>query len=108
MKIQNGKPYAVLTDDIVGSSKLKESGRIRLHQLMKQGSAERMGLLYRALIRVRMKSKLIDTRLAIALGTIDFLPDQCVSSGDGEAFRRPGVSLENMSKSGPSFSCLLW
>jgi hypothetical protein len=46
-----------------------------------------------------MKSKFIDTRLAIALGTIDFLPDQRVSSGDGEAFRSSGDSLENMSKS---------
>lgn len=37
-----------------------------------------------------------DTRMAIGIGTIDYVPPGQVSAGDGEAFRRSGKLLEKM------------
>lgn len=128
MKIQRGKLYAVITGDIIGSSRLPEVDRRRLHQVMKRGSAKlhkafgkavpldvdifrgdswqllvadpikslRIGLFYRAFIRVKMQSNKIDTRMSIAVGTIDFIPGNRVSSGDGSAYRRSGAALAKM------------
>lgn len=61
--------------------------------------ALRVGLFYRAGLRSQMQSHQFDIRMAIALGTIDFLPGERVSEGDGEAFRLSGEALESMSKS---------
>ena len=58
----------------------------------------RIGLYYRAFIRARMQFNKIDTRLSIALGRIDFIPGERVSSGDGEAYRRSGEALEKCRK----------
>jgi hypothetical protein len=130
MKIDRQKLYAVLTGDMVGFSRLAEQERIRLHQVMRQGSAVlrqafgravpldldifrgdswqllvaqpalslRVGISYRVFMRVRMQSNHIDTRMAIAIGRIDYLPEDGISGADGEAFRRSGEALEAMPK----------
>ncbi|MDA8403403.1 MAG: hypothetical protein M0Z56_04275 [Desulfobacteraceae bacterium] len=38
----------------------------------------------------------VDTRLAIGVGSIDYVPENRVSAGDGPAFRRSGKLLERM------------
>ncbi|MBI3287518.1 MAG: hypothetical protein HYZ68_05660 [Chloroflexi bacterium] len=130
MRIAKGKLYAILTGDVVGSSKLKGKARVTLVRAMKETSTElrenfgglvpfdvdifrgdswqlvvtdpaqslRIGLFFRASVRARMRSKKVDTRVAIGIGTMDFLPGKNVSSGDGEAFRRSGTALESMSR----------
>jgi len=58
----------------------------------------RVGLFLRAYLRAAIgagASKL-DTRMAIGVGTVDFVPDDRVSKGDGEAYRYSGNGLEQM------------
>lgn len=130
MKIVKGNIYAVLTGDIVGSSKLTARDRERLYEVMRNGSAElqrfyqsavplpvdifrgdswqvllsdpeksfEAGLFYRTFIKANMKRRGIDTRMSIGIGTIDFLPGNKVSEGDGEAYRISGEGLENLPK----------
>ena len=131
MKIEAGKLYAVITGDIVDSSKLPPEKRKQLHKVMKEGSnalrkafkkdvsmsvdifrgdswqmlvsdpskSLRLGLFYRAYIKSRMELSKVDTRMAIGVGTIDFIPGTNVSEGDGEAYRNSGKMLEEISKS---------
>jgi len=131
VKIIQGSQYAVLTGDIVGSSRLVDSERVRLHDILISSSkrvverftdlvpmkpeifrgdgwqfvvtdpskALRVGLFFRASIRASMRQKRIDTRISIGIGTIDFLPRNNVSGGDGEAFRLSGEALEKLHKS---------
>lgn len=54
----------------------------------------RVALYIRAAVRAARERPILDTRLAIGLGTVDFLPDEDVSSGDGEAFRNSGRALD--------------
>lgn len=128
MQIQHGKMYAVLTGDVVGSTRLKGDDRLGLLEVMRQVSTElleeypkdiplpvdifrgdswqvlvtnpehalRIGLFYRARIRSGVKSHRVDTRFSIGLGSVDFLPEEHVSSGDGEAFWLSGHGLERM------------
>ena len=56
----------------------------------------RIGLFYRALIRSGMRVGRIDTRISIGIGTIDFLPGDQVSSGDGLAYQLSGDALETL------------
>jgi hypothetical protein len=58
----------------------------------------RAALLFRAGLRARMQSHQFDTRMALAIGTIDFIPGDRISQGDGEAFRQSGRLLESMRK----------
>ncbi|UCF94586.1 MAG: hypothetical protein JSW39_10635 [Desulfobacterales bacterium] len=127
MIIERGKLYAVITGDIIGSSRLAENARLELHRAMVAGAdalhkafdnavpmdvdifrgdswqllvtipsqALRVGLFYRAYLRARMAA---DTRLAIAVGTVDFIPGERVSGGDGQAYRSSGVGLEKLLK----------
>jgi len=131
MKIESEKLYAVITGDIVDSSKLPPEKRQQLHKVMKEGSKAllkafkkyvsmsvdifrgdswqmlvsdpskslRLGLFYRAYIKSRMELSKVDTRMAIGVGTIDFIPGTNVSEGDGEAYRNSGKMLEEISKS---------
>lgn len=131
MKIIKGKYYAVITGDIIGSTKLSIIERKALHNIMQKGSVElrkvfgktvpldvdifrgdgwqiviydpkislRVGLFYRAFIKAYMASIKVDTRMAIGVGTIDFIPGDKVSEGDGEAYRNSGKILEDISKS---------
>lgn len=56
----------------------------------------RVGLMYRSLIRTSFQDRSVDTRIGIGVGSINFLPEENLSSGDGEAFRRSGTALETM------------
>ena len=129
MKIHRGKHYAVITGDIVGSSRLPGNDRRKLPQVMQEGAdalrkvfgkavlgvdtfrgdgwqlvvtnpvkSLRIGLFYRAFLRTKMQTNKVDTRMAIAVGMIEFIPGKRVSEGDGEAFRRSGGTLEKMIK----------
>jgi len=130
MKVEKGKLYAVITGDIVNSSKLPLEQRQKLHRIMKDGSKAllkafkdsvplevdifrgdswqllvadpskslRIGLFYRVYLRAWMGASRLDTRMAIAVGTIDFVPDDRVSGGDGQAYQYSGNSLEEMAK----------
>ena len=37
-----------------------------------------------------------DARLALGIGTVNYLPDASVSEGDGDAFRRSGILLDTL------------
>jgi len=131
MKVERGKIYAVITGDIVGSSKLKPAERKELHAALKDTSDKltdhfrqlvplqvdifrgdswqllvidpaqslKIGLFFRAFLRGKMKSKRVDTRISIGVGSIDIMPEEGISSGDGEAFRLSGEALEALSRS---------
>lgn len=51
-------------------------------------------LFYRGFIKAKMTPARVDTRLAIALGTIDLVPETRVSQGDGQAYRLSGRAME--------------
>ena len=63
--------------------------------LTRPADALRAALLYRAFIKSRMLPAKLDSRLVIAIGTIDFIADR-VSESDGEAFRLSGKTLESL------------
>lgn len=130
MDIIRGKLYAVITGDIVGSTKLPDNARIKLHEVMQRGSDElrqvfsdevlgnidifrgdswqlvvsvparalKIALFFRAFLRAKMQSLKVDTRIAIAVGTINFIFEDRISSGDGEAFQKSGRLLEKLTK----------
>jgi hypothetical protein len=130
MDIIQGKLYAVITGDIVGSSKFSETVRIKLHSVMVKGGETlrqifpsavpwnleifrgdswqlvvtdpslslRVALFYRAFLRAHLEKSKVESRLAIAVGTIDFIPNNKISAGDGQAFQKSGRLLENMLK----------
>lgn len=56
----------------------------------------RIALAFRANLRAAMASRRIDTRLVIAIDTVDFVPDQHVSQGEGQAFRTSGRTLADL------------
>ncbi|MFP4672878.1 MAG: hypothetical protein ACOC43_15350 [Desulfohalobiaceae bacterium] len=133
MEIHRDQTYAVITGDIIGSSKLDPANRQELHQVMLTACSRlrevfaravplevdifrgdswqllvtepekslRIGLLYRLDIKIRFASK-VDSRLAIGLGRILFLPGDRVSQGEGPAFRLSGQALDNL----PAYSAL--
>jgi hypothetical protein len=122
--------HAVLTGDIVGSSRLSPDERRLLHSRFNQDGvrlerafgdqllhkpeivrgdswqfavagpqgALRIALFFRALIQFSLPGANIDTRLAIGVGSIDFLPGDELTSGDGEAYRLSGEGLESLQK----------
>lgn len=130
MKTQPDKLYAIITGDIVASSRLSSNKRKMLHNVMvdsskvlqdefkdavpmgvdifrgdswqiilsKPAKALRLALFYRAMLRAKMESHRFDTRMAIALGRVDFIPGNRVSEGYGEAYRLSGKALESMPK----------
>jgi len=123
MKVQLHKLYAVITGDVVGSSKLDPVSREQLYDLMQRGASsmrEWLGaampldldvysgdswqvllsepakalaaaLYFRAFLRAH--DDRLDTRAAVGIGTLDFVPGDRVSEGDGEAFRLSGRLL---------------
>ena len=66
--------------------------------LSKPAKALRLALFYRAILRAKMESHRFDTRMAIALGHVDFIPGNRVSEGYGEAYQLSGKALESMPK----------
>lgn len=129
--IVNKKMYAVLTGDLVGSSRfkiekqrdevllaLKESfkkiesvdiiaSNFEIHRgdsfqgvLSKPEEALKTAIILRSNLLSRFKGKRVrlDARIAIGIGTIDYLPRDHVGEGDGEAFRNSGTELDKMKK----------
>lgn len=124
MDTEPGKLYGVVSGDIVGSSKLDRQAREALYDSMQRASSllsEWLGssmplpvdifggdswqvllsapekslaaaLFFRAVLRSDAPN--VDTRTAVAIGTIDFVPGNAVSAGDGPAFRLSGRLLQ--------------
>ncbi len=118
MKVEPGKVYAVITGDIVASSKHGPASRERLYRLMREEASVMRGWLgpvmpldldiyggdaWQLLLadpskalaaalyyRAFLIAGACDTRVAVAVGTVDFVPQERVSEGDGEAFRLSG------------------
>jgi hypothetical protein len=119
---------AVLTGDIVGSTKLSPERRQSLYQLFPTLSAllrERypteishdlsnfrgdgwqlivnspqkafeVSLFIRSYIRFTFKPEKLDTRIAVGIGPVQFVPDENISAGDGAAYVKSGRLLEVM------------
>ena len=128
MRIRRNQAYAVVTGDVVGSTKMSSGQRALLRHVLRRASRQlqehfkdsvppgvdvfrgdswqfvvskpakslRAALFFRAFFMSQMKLRTVDTRLAIGIGPIDFLPPTAISSGDGEAFRRSGLALDKM------------
>jgi len=60
----------------------------------------RAGLYLKAYIRLETSGKNINTRMAIGIGRIDYVPANKVSAGDGCAFRLSGRLLDKMGRIG--------
>jgi hypothetical protein len=130
MSIDLHQPCAILTGDLVGSSRYTGQERRRLHTAMARVAEDlqdwfgptlprpldvyrgdgwqllvrdprlslRVGLAFRALLKAHTGEDRADSRLAIGVGPIDFLPPEGVSAGDGPAFRVSGGLLQAMSR----------
>jgi hypothetical protein len=124
MEIQQDKLYGVVSGDLIGSSKFDKAERSGLFESMQKASSElgqwlgdvmplpvdvfggdswqllvtapekalAAALLYRASLRAGTPSA--DTRSAVAIGTLDFVPGDSVAAGDGDAFRLSGRMLK--------------
>lgn len=130
------KIYAVVTGDIVGSSKLNMNGQLNVSSVIQSVAARtsaqyqssvhgdidifrgdswqmvitkpeyslRIGLLLRSLLQSAPGFKELDTRFSIGFGSIDYLPENNMSTGNGEAFLLSGTGLERCKK--PIRMCL--
>jgi len=67
--------------------------------------ALRLSLFYRATIRAKMAVPDLDTRMAIAVGPIDSIPQTRVSEGHGEAYVLSGEALDRLNKSRAENMC---
>jgi hypothetical protein len=67
--------------------------------------ALRLSLFYRATIRAKMAHPNLDTRMAIAVGNIDSIPQTRVSEGHGEAYLLSGEALDRLNKSKAGNMC---
>lgn len=129
MKVVKGSLYAVLTGDIVRSSRMSGGKRRELPGLLRRISRDvqralagavpsaasiyrgdgwqllltdpaaslRAAILFRAMvISAEEGGSKSDTRIAIGLGGIDFVDNNRISEGDGEAYRLSGQALDAM------------
>lgn len=132
--MEDRKIYAVLTGDIVGSSRFEGEERNRLLKALKdsftkveelmpditlasfeihrgdsfQGvlskaeEALSAALIIRAGLRhgfkTKRRRKALDARVAVGIGSIDYLPRGKGSEGDGEAYRRSGPVLDKLKR----------
>ncbi|MBA4375286.1 MAG: hypothetical protein C0401_03820 [Anaerolinea sp.] len=126
-KKHNPQILAVLTGDIVGSTKLEADRRLFLYKtfpvlsaLLKEKYPEEISyrisnfrgdgwqiivnhpkkafeisLFIRTFIRFTFRTEKLDTRIAIGIGPIQFIPDDNVSAGDGPAYTISGRLLES-------------
>ena len=128
--METGKIYAVLTGDLIGSSRFRIQQREEVLSNLKdsfkkissdiiasqfvvfrgdsfQGVLSRpdealnAALIIRTSLLSKFKGKRtrLDARIAIGIGTIDYLPPDQAGEGDGEAFRNSGLELDKMKKS---------
>jgi hypothetical protein len=58
----------------------------------------RQGLFFRACVKAAMHSGRVDTRISLAIGTIDFLPPDGPAAGAGQAFNLSGQGLDEMDR----------
>lgn len=127
--METGKIYAVLTGDLIGSSRFRIQQREGVLSNLKDSFQEispeiiespfvvfrgdsfqgvltrpeealKAALIIRASLLSKFKGKRthLDARIAIGIGTIDYLPRDQVGEGDGEAFRNSGPELDRMKK----------
>jgi predicted DNA-binding protein YlxM (UPF0122 family) len=127
--METKKIYAVLTGDLIGSSRFRVEEREKVISNLKdsfkmispdcitspfvifrgdsfQGVLSRpdealnAALIIRSSLLSRFKGKRarLDARIAIGIGTIDYLPGDQVGEGDGEAYRNSGQELDKMKK----------
>ena len=127
--METGKIYAVLTGDLIGSSRFRIQQREEVLSNLKDSFQEispeiiaspfvvfrgdsfqgvltrpeealKATLIIRASLLSKFKGKRthLDARIAIGIGTIDYLPRDQVGEGDGEAFRNSGLELDKMKK----------
>lgn len=127
--METGKVYAVLTGDLIGSSRFRIQQRREVISNLKESFQEispdiiaspfvvfrgdsfqgvlarpeealKATLIIRASLLSKFKGKRtrLDARIAIGIGTIDYLPRDQVGEGDGEAFRNSGPELDKMKK----------
>ncbi|MFZ3385254.1 MAG: SatD family protein [Candidatus Methanoperedens sp.] len=127
--METGKIYAVLTGDLIGSSRFRIQQREEVLSNLKDSFQEispeiiespfvvfrgdsfqgvlaspeealKAALIIRASLLSKFKGKRthLDARIAIGIGTIDYLPRDQVGEGDGEAFRNSGPELDRMKK----------
>lgn len=122
----NKRTYAVFTGDLIGFSKFKIEEREVILSFLKtilnkiestspfmiyrgdsfQGVISRPEDALKVAITIRAsllskfegKKSRLDARIAIGLGTIDYLPVDSAGEGDGEAFRNSGMELDRMKK----------
>ena len=131
----SGEIFAVLTGDVIKSSKLSPHVRrqalsylnetaVRLPQVFSnltvigpeifRGdswqmllSDARLGLHAAFYLRAELRSRFgVDTRIGIGVGGLETLSDQSVGSADGPAFRRSGKALDSL-KRNETMLCLL-
>lgn len=130
MRITKNKRYAIVSGDVIASSRLSPAERRRLQRALATAStsvhkafpravpagativggdgwqmlvaepalALRASLFFRARLRATMESHQLDTRMVIAVGTVDFLPGDRVSEGDGAAYRLSGRGLQTLGR----------
>ena len=130
VRISKTRDYAIVTGDIIASSRLSVAQRRALHAAMSRASSAlrrafksavpvpvvifrgdswqllvtdpvavlRIALFYRASLRAEIDARGVDTRMAIAIGRIDFIPGEQIAEGDGPAYRLSGRALEAMTK----------
>jgi len=67
--------------------------------LSKPEMSLRAALFLRAFLISQVKVRSVDTRFAIGIGPVEFLPSKATPTGDGEAFRRSGHALDRMPRS---------
>lgn len=65
----------------------------------KPALALRIAVFMRAKLRASFDKASVDTRVAVGIGTVDFVPESDISGGDGTAFRRSGRALDEMGRS---------
>jgi hypothetical protein len=130
MRLSRGARHAILTGDIVASSRLPPAERRQLPRVLEQCGAAigrafaadcplplaqfrgdgwqlfvrtparalRVAIYFRALLRSRLASARVDSRVAIGIGGIDFVPGEDVAKGDGEAYRAAGRGLDRLDR----------
>ena len=126
MTDDKSKLYAVLTGDVVASSKIHdetgESAAAVLQRVFPESISDYASdvhgevdvfrgdswqvllenpvnsLRIALLFRAGLKSEGIDTRISIGIGTVDHVPEDRVSSGAGEAFTRSGEGLDRLNR----------
>jgi len=130
IKLKPDHRYAVLTGDVIGSSKLNDATRRELPAVLRKVSQAaqslyganipltvdvfrgdswqmivtdatlglRVAIFFWSYLRSHFPNTGLDTRIAIGIGTIKFVPNGQIRQGDGPAFRESGWGLEAMAK----------